>query len=204
MKLLEVCPRVLCALAITCLAMPMMAAKPGPSTQTGQGIDIELKASGTFAAHETDTYHYNEGTAATYFTNTFTSGPAINCTGGGPNGANCDGSNQPSPSAPAPDPAEVNAAPKGAPGAVDENKCNFLDGGALDGHTYEQSVTVNGLNGRGNWTFTWTYTVSPTVDSVPPFTAWDLVNTHGSGGVPLITIDADIMGESAMQSAKMN
>jgi hypothetical protein len=38
-------------------------------TQTGQGIMVNLQANGTFAITQTDTYEYNEATAATYFTN---------------------------------------------------------------------------------------------------------------------------------------
>jgi len=183
------------------VAVSAFAGKPATSTQTGQGIGVNLRATGTFAAHMNETWRYDEAAATAYFTNTLTSGPVVSCTG---SPTACGAANQPAaPAAPAADPGEVNGAPQGPRGAVDENKCNFLDGATLDGHTYTQKVVRNGLDGHGNFTFTWSYTVAPTVASVAPFTAWNLVDTHGSGNAH-VTIRADIYGESAMQQAKMS
>jgi hypothetical protein len=91
------------------------------------------------------------------------------------------------------------SAPGGGPRS---NKCSFLDGLPLIGLSYEQSRSATGLNGKGNWSYTWTYEVVPT--SVPaPFDAWDLISETGSGQAQ-VTVEADIMGESAMKSAKMS
>lgn len=193
------------ATMVASIPFAAFAGKPsGGGSQTAQSIMVAINGvhAGTYAAHANNTYHYNETTAATYFTNTLTSGPVASCNG---SPTACADSNQPAaPGAPAPAAGELNGSPQGHPGAVDQNKCRFLDGLTLNGHTYTQSSgAVNGLNGSGNWKFTWTYTVAPTsADPVAPFTAWDLVNTTGSGQVHL-NVGADVMGESAMQNQKM-
>jgi hypothetical protein len=87
-------------------------------------------------------------------------------------------------------------------GVVFENKCNFLDGLPLTGKIYTQSRTLNGSNGKGSWTFTWTYKVEPT-SSYPAlaFTAWDLVSERGDGnGLADVSIDAFIAGLSAQKT----
>lgn len=165
----------------------------GGSNQTAQGIMVNLDASGTFTVVDNQQYKFNETTAAGYFGNDLTSGPTVSCTG---SPTNCASTNQPStPTTPAANPQKVNGTPQ-APGAVQDNMCTFLNGGDLTGSTYTQSTTVPGLNGGGNWKFTWTYTVTPSPTTVDPFTAWDL-NKEVTGSAS-IDVNADIAGESVL------
>lgn len=155
---------------------------------------VNLHADGTFTVVDNQEYRFNETTAATYFSNSQTGGPAVTCAG---SPTNCGAANKPpAPAAPAPDPYKVNGTPQ-APGAVQANQCTFLDGGTLSGLNYTQSQTVPGLNGKGQWTFEWTYAVAPTTtDPVDPLTAWDLVKeVTGPAEVP---ITAEVAGESVL------
>lgn len=169
---------------------------------TGQGIMVNLNTGGQLALVQTQTYRLDETAAAAYFTNSLTGGPAVSCNG---SAANCAATNQPAaPAAPAADALQLNRHPdnKGlGGGVVFDNRCTFLDGGTLAGRQYTQAVTVNGLNGKGNWTFTWTYDVTPTQATVDPFTAWNLVGTTGDN-VASVDITAQIAGESALSSNK--
>ena len=172
---------------------PVLAA---PS-QTAQGIMANLHADGTFTVVDNKQYRFNEETAATYFSNTLTSGtPSVTCTGGSPKG-DCSSANQPAaPAAPAPDPYKVNGTPQ-APGAVQKNQCTFLDGGSLSGLSYTQQIQgIPGRNGSGKWAFTWTYEVAPTTSPVAPLTAWDLVKEVT--GPAEVQITAEIAGESVL------
>ena len=62
-------------MALGCLALAMglalapkaHAAKPVTATQTGQSIMVNLKAEGTYAIVETNSYRYNFNTAEAYF-----------------------------------------------------------------------------------------------------------------------------------------
>ena len=61
-------------MALGCLALAMglalapkaHAAKPVTATQTGQSIMVNLKAEGTYAIVETNSYRYNFNTAEAY------------------------------------------------------------------------------------------------------------------------------------------
>jgi hypothetical protein len=180
--------------AMSYQAAPALAAGPN---QTAQGIMVNLHADGTFTVVDNKQYEFDEATAATYFTNATTGGPTVTCTG---SPTNCAISNQPAtPDAPAPDPSKVNGTPQ-ASGAVQHNQCTFLDGGSLSGLSYTQSQSRVGVNGKGNWTFTWTYAVTPTTATVDPLTAWNLVReVAGPAEVP---VTAAIAGESVL--AKSN
>lgn len=156
---------------------------------------MQLSGVGDFALVENQVYHFNIAEAAAFLANTLTSGPVASCTGGP---TNCADSNKPAaPPAPSPDPNQVTDHGNGAAVA---DECTFLTGGTLPSSTYTQGVTVNGLNGRGNWTFTWTYTIEPNTDPVPAFTAWDL--TQDAGGQVTTTIGANIAGESVVVSSQ--
>jgi hypothetical protein len=164
--------------------------------QTAQGIWADITGNGTFTFTTTNVYQYQPAVAAGYFTNALTSGPTVSCAG---SPTNCATTNQPAtPAAPAPDANQLT----GPSGAVNKRatQCDgFFAGGSLPTSTYTQSVTVNGLNGRGNWTFTWTYTIAPTQPAVDPLTAWTLFGSNGPGGVTL-TFNAQIAGESVLVS----
>lgn len=221
-------------LVLSAAAAPAVVTSAGTSTssQTAQGIMVNLNTSGDFAIADTNVYHFaitqtdlnNSSTgedangvaepADAYFTNTQTGDPAVSCGG---SSTNCALSNQPSPTAPAPDSSQVDGPPPN--GTCHQQRCTFLDGGTLAGSTYTQSMTnVAGLNGHGSWKFTWTYTIAPTCPSdaasagfctqdgsgvvtVSPFTAWYLYSSQGSSTAP-ITINADIAGESVVVSSK--
>jgi hypothetical protein len=48
------------------------------------------------------------------------------------------------------------------------NACVFLEGGQLQADSYTQSVSGDGLNGKGVWRFEWTYSITPIdVDDFP-------------------------------------
>jgi len=170
------------------------AAIGGPS-QTGQSIMVNLHASGTFARTTVELFKFNDATAAAYFTNAYTGSTSVSCSG---SPVACGAGNRPAaPAPPAADASQVTA----ANGVAQNNKCNFLDGAPLSGRNYTQSVTVNGLDGHGNFTFTYGYAVTPTVASTAPFTAWDLVHTTGGGDGGLVPITAEIAGESVVKSS---
>lgn len=176
--------------AVSFQAAPVLAAGPN---QTAQGIMANLHADGTFTVVDNKEYRFNETTAATNFSNSLTGGPTVTCSG---SPTACASANQPlAPTAPYPDPYKVNGTPQ-APGAVQDNKCTFLNGGSLSGLSYTQSQSRPGLNGKGTWTFTWSYAVTPTTESVDPLTAWDLLKeVTGPAEVP---ITAEIAGESVL------
>jgi hypothetical protein len=109
------------------------------ATQTGQGIMVNLNAQGTYAIVQTNTYKYTEGTAATYFTNTWDDSVPV-----GVANKNTCVSPPAAPLAPAPISGEVTAQQAGS--AVSQNQCIFLDGGTLLGHSYQQLSTNSGVN----------------------------------------------------------
>ena len=188
-------------LALALLAAPAVTTNVSAGgDKTGQGIMVNLHHIGALALVEKQVWHFNELTAAGYFTNALTAGPTVTCNG---SPTNCASGNQPAtPAAPAADGNQVTSPPgPGGQGASFENRCTFLDGGTLAGRTYQQSVTVNGLNGRGNWTFTWDYAVTPTQATVEPFTAWDLVSDSNPDGTVHVDIAADVAGESVLKSS---
>jgi hypothetical protein len=172
-----------------------LAAKPASGNQTAQGIMVNMHGpdGGTVTVVDNKQYRFNELTASGYFTNTQSGDPTVSCNG---SPTNCASGNQPAtPGAPAPDPRQVNGTPQG-PGAVQYNKCTFLGGGTLTGLSYQQSQTVSGLNGKGSWTFDWTYDVAPSPATVEPLTAWDLVKEVT--GSAQVDVNADIAGESVL------
>ena len=183
-------------------------AQAGPN-QTGQGIMVNLTGGGTFAVHETDTYHFNVATAGTYYTNLWDGVvPTPTCSGPG-----CSLSTAPvAPVAPTPDATQVmgHESSSGDSGQAHTDHCIFLDGGTLGSMSYAQSVSltvdVPALCGsksctkKATYTWTYGYDVVPT-GTVAAFTAWDLVDVNG-GGAADVVIGADIAGESVLKSAK--
>jgi hypothetical protein len=170
-------------------------------TQTAQGIMVNQSAVGTFAIVNTQVYQYNGATAATYFTNAVTSGPSVSCNG---SPTNCGSGNQPAtPPAPPPDPTRVfdSGQPNNPISTVVQDQCTFFAGGTLAGQTYTRSVQLSGLNGRGSFTFTWTYTVSPNTNPVAALTAWDLFHQTNPDGTTTVSVAGVIAGESVIKSS---
>jgi hypothetical protein len=91
--------------------------------------------------------------------------------------------------------------PEGHPDSVKHHaqadRCIFFCGGTLTGWNYTQTRTVNGQNGKGNWTFTYNYTTT-TADDVGPQTCWDSQVTGGTGEV---TYDGFVSSESCVQKS---
>ena len=171
----------------------------GQPTSTAQSAMFNNTAAGTFMISGTEVWSYNKATAATYFSNTLTSGPEVSCSG---KQADCASGNQPpTPAAPAPDPAKLTP-------FVASNSCNFWNGTALtlnplpQDNQYTQSVTISGLNGKGNWKFEWTYTIDFAQSSgpYPAKTAWDLVSSSSTSAE--VGVAGFFAGQSTQKKAK--
>lgn len=168
---------------------PASAAKTSTSALTGQSIWTNFKPSGSsFGYTDTATYAFNDSAASAYYTMT-TSGPVVSCTG---STTNCAVTNQPA----------TPATPTAPSFSMDQNdECHFWAGVALTTVSKSVGVTVNGSNGKGNWTFTWTYTWTP--GSVPVAgAAWDLISLDSPGGAT-VTFTGRIAGLSAQKTSKM-
>lgn len=138
---------------LTAIALPATAAKkPTSSTQTAQAIWTNFKPSGnTFGFTETATYAFSDAIASSAYAGPATTGPTVNCTGGGSNaGQPCNEANNPgsstAPTAPA------------FPGVPNADKCTFWVGGTLSEVTATSVVTKLGLSGSGTWKYTYTFT----------------------------------------------
>jgi hypothetical protein len=168
---------------------PIAMAATGGGT-TGQSVWAGFGAGGgTFGYTDRQTFTFDGATAATNYTNVLnSSAPTVGCSG---SSTNCALGNQPvAPSAPATDAGQVSS-------LVTADRCTFYAGGQLSSSSYTLSRTVNGVNGKGNWTFTWTYAVSGS--SVAPETAWSSV-LDGSGGAH-VTLGGEIAGESVLSKS---
>lgn len=185
--------RRLAVVAVLC-CIPFAAFAGGD--RTGQGIMVNLRAEGTFALSQNQLYKFDGDAAKAYFTNGWDGVvPVPTCSG---SATNCASTNKPAtPAAPAALDYKLWRSP--GSGVVADNRCTFLDGGSLTGGSYTQSLTINGLNGRGNWSYTYNYVIAPAVQYVDPFTAWPLVKVNGQT-VANIPVQAEIAGESVVQS----
>lgn len=167
------------------------------STVTGQGVYGEIKAAGSFLVTENNTYSFNDLTGDSFFTTTVT-GPVVTKSACGKNDVNCADSNLPAtPSQPKEDPVRRYDASV-------QNMCTFANGGILKGTgAYTQSVTLKGLNGAGNFTFTWTYKTDPkeATKVVEPLTAWDLIDSSGPQTAH-VAINGWVAAQSAMTSSQ--
>jgi hypothetical protein len=164
--------------------------------RTAQGIWADISGNGTYTFDTTTIYQYEPADAASYFTNMITDGPAVSCSG---NATNCAAGNQPAP------PAAPLASVDELSALINANstQCDgFFRGGALSGKTYTRGVTIAGLNTKGNWTFTWTYTIAPTQATVDPQTAWSIFHENGGGGGIELTFNGQIAGQSVQVSSK--
>jgi hypothetical protein len=178
---------------------PSLAA--ATTVSNAQSIKVDAVVTGQFVIVGSEVWAYNNATAGTWFSNAVASGPTINCTGGGQGGVNCLPANQP------PTPAALAADAQKLVPIVNSNSCNFWFGTAvgiqapLD--TYQQSVTLNGLNTKGNWTYTWTYNIA-IVGQNPPVarSAWDLQSSELN--YPSPTVSGSIYGLSTQSRSGGN
>jgi VCBS repeat-containing protein len=119
----------------------------------------------TLSALDPDALSFDPDIAASFFDNSYLlDSVTVSCVG---SLADCDIGNQPdSPVNPSPDATALY-------NFVRDHADIFLDGGSLPSTSYTQSVTLTGFSGVGNFTFTYTYDITPNVPSVPAATAWE-------------------------------
>ena len=179
------------ALAVGLILAPKIEAA-APS-QTAQDVMVKNVLDNTaFQIIGTITYAFDKDCAeANYTAGTGTwDGNTPTCTGGGPGGVNCAPGNQPAvPPAPAPPDTGPNSIKNHAQG----DRCTYFCGGTLSGWNYTQTATVNGANGRGNWTFTYNYSSSPNTATVAAGDCWSCEETGG-------TVDVGFSGFVASES----
>lgn len=137
----------------------------GSSTSTAQSVMVTQAGNSTFTFNGAEVWAFNAAGAQSEFTNALLSGPAVTCNG---STTNCAVGNQPTGMV-APDPSSAELTD-----FVEEISCIFFDGGDLPGTQYTQEKNSNGLNGRGNWTFTWTYAIAPRSPQVGSRTYYQL------------------------------
>ena len=168
------------------------AAPSSGSSKTAQGIFVKMVTPAELAIEQNIQYRFDTATAAAYFGNAW-DGAAPgepDCTGGSP--TNCAaGKPATAPAAPAPLASEVEK-------LVFDNRCVWMNGGALAGGSYTQKVTVP--VGKLNYTYTYTYNVTAAADPVAPKTAWVYDRTLGDTAGADLDINAQIAGESVVVS----
>ena len=81
-----------------------------------------------------------------------------------------------------------------------QDRCTFFCGGTLDGWNYTNTATVDGLNGHGNWTFTYNYNVT-TVGSVNEAIAGPATSPVAG---PWTKFCGFVAGESFLKKARDN
>ena len=166
------------------------------ATENGQSIMVTPTFDDFIIVQGSETWHLNLATARSLYT-TSVSGPVVTCSG---NATNCSLANKPSvPAAPSADATQPGSSYFSAGG--DKNRCIFWNGGNPDTpSTYKKSVTINGLNGNGNWKFEWTYSpVAPV--GVAARTAWDLISSTSSGDAE-VEITGFVAGQSVVKKVK--
>ncbi len=181
----------LAAVCLVCTSIPVAFAQ----SQTAQSIMVSVTPSTTAIEIVGDiTWTFDrDGCAVNYYTAGagVWNGSTPTCTG---STANCASSNQPStPSALAP-----LIEPIGHPDSVKHHaqadRCIFFCGGDLPYWSYTQTKTVTGLNGKGNWTFTYNYdTTAPVVEAK---TCW---TSEVTGGTAEVTYDGFASSESCVK-----
>ena len=150
------------ALALGLVLAPKLHAAAPNSSQTAQSIMVDMTPnSNAFQITGTTTWTFDRDCAEADYTGSagVWNGNTPTCVG---NATNCAAGNQPpAPPAPPIDPHGPNSTEHHA----QQDRCTFFCGGTLDGWNYTNTEMVNGLNGHGNWTFTYNYNVT-TVGSV--------------------------------------
>jgi hypothetical protein len=194
------------AVLISTLAIGLISASASAQTKTAQSIMIDTSGvPTTLAIVNTQVFKLNITSAATYFTNTWDgNAPTVACTG---NQTACGNPAPAAPAAPAPDASVVignGPGNIGNDGIVGANRCVFLDGGSLSGSSYTQivDVEVGAGSSKRKYRYTYQYNVTPTVDPVAAFTAWDLFESSGDGTAH-VDVTALIAGESVSVSKNL-
>jgi hypothetical protein len=167
------------------LASGQALAVPGGGTQTAQSVMVDVDFdSSAYQIEGTITWSFDRGTANNpgcamgAYTNEWDgNNPTVSCTGGGTNGCQTAPT---APTRPAADALKVQQ-------LAQAYRCTFFFGGDLSSDSYTKSanVVVNppaSADRRGNWTFTWTYDITP-LASVPPKTCWTSVVDGGDSFV---------------------
>jgi hypothetical protein len=188
MKNMKVEPSLKMKMLSATILMALTATAYAVPSRTAQGNYVEFTAPTELAIEQNIQYRFDDAAAALLFTNTLVSGPVATCKG--------------NPTICATAPTVVIAAPAVLASQVAEtikqNKCIFLNGGTLSGSTYTQSVDVN-----QNWTYTWTYAVTPTTtDPIAAKTAWVYDRTLGGSGTADVDVSTMIAGESVVVSSQ--
>jgi hypothetical protein len=171
---------IISSMALGCLALAVglvlapnvHAASP---SQTAQCIMVNTMTDSAFEINGTTTWTFDKDCAEGNYTassGTWDGNPPT-CSG---SAGNCAPSNQPTPP-PAP-PIDAHG-PNSIEHHAQQDRCTFFCGGTLDGWNYTNTATVDGLNGHGNWTFTYNYSVT-TVGSVDAATCWTCEETGGT------------------------
>jgi hypothetical protein len=170
----------LASVAALSIAIPLVFAQGG-GTQTAQSIMVAVKPNASaYQIVGTITWSFNNQpphdcvVEGGYYT-TIITGPDITCSGQG-----CTNP-PPTPDPPSPDPSNTRF-------VANQERCVFFCGGTLTApessqNPYTQFVNVNIPSGpnRGNWKFTWTYTIVPTGNGeVAARTCWDDEVTGGT------------------------
>jgi hypothetical protein len=164
--------------ACSLLVLVMSAAAASAQTQTAQSAMVALTPdSFAYEIAGTITWTFNRGnqndvdltgTAMSYYTNQWDGmPPTVKCTG---NPCSTE------PAHAAPPPYSINLQQR-----AQADRCTFFSGGTLGTSSYTQDLHVNVNSGaqKGNWTFTYTYAITPT-QGVNPQTAWTSEVTGGS------------------------
>jgi hypothetical protein len=170
----------------------ILAATPiamAASATTAQSVWAAFHAgNGVFGYTDKTTYTFDSQAAQASYTNALDTSvpPTVMCSG---SAANCVSGNTPTqpPLAPAADTQPVTT-------LVNGDRCTFYTGGQLSSSVYTKSTTVNGSNGKGNWSYTWTYRVTGQV--VPAETAWTSAEDSSDGAH--VTLTGEVAGESVL------
>ena len=181
-------------------AAQQKSTSPG-GTQTAQGIFVTVGPDGTYAIDRTEIYAFNASVAASYYSNSWDGTISVSCAG---QPAACAATPPPPP---APEPTFTHAQAVGADGFLMKQRCVLLNGQALAGSAYTQSVksefevrTGTDKKGAATYakataTYTYGYAIAPLTASAAPFAAWELVRSTGDG-----TLTVGIVGQIAGQS----
>jgi hypothetical protein len=118
---------------------------------------------------------------------------------GGPGNVNCAAGNQP-PAPPAPAIPAEGKHKNSVKFHAQADRCVFWAGGDLPDWTYTQTATVNGKNGKGQWTFTYNY--STVGANVGARTAWTSEVT--GGGTVTVGFNGYLTSESFLKQTGRN
>jgi hypothetical protein len=165
------------ALAVGLMLAPKAHAAGPNASQTAQDVMVKtVLDNAAFQISGTTTYTFDKDCAEGNYTagaGTW-DGNTPTCSG---SAANCASTNQPAvPTAPDPDAHGPNSIEHHA----QQDRCTYYCGGTLSSWNYTQTATVAGLNGKGNWTFTFNYSSSPKIADVAAGTCWSCAETGGT------------------------